>query len=354
MKGYKRMKKNKIIRIGKAIIVLAITLSFVLPATAMTKTTCTSKITNQTRQISNTVTEPLSTAALFEDPFESYEDFALDFPPWTQYDGDEQSTWGFQDYEFPNQGYVGSYIIFNPTMTQPEPLDDPAHSGVKYAACFDAESIEILNDDWLITPQLSSGDFDFYVAIHCVSHDSFWLGIDDFIVAETAPGIISVSFWAKTGTDLYEPDRFQVGVSITGNSPSDFKIVTEDPYIEPPTTWTEYTYAITLEDMAQPDLAITLAGGLGVTATITNSGKKEATNCTAKFSISGGLIFSPAGGVKTVTIGSIAANGGTGSAKTMVIGIGKPTITVDVTCDEGVTASATYTPKFLFFFFLLG
>jgi hypothetical protein len=349
------MKKKSNI-IGKAAIVLAITLAFVMPATAITKTTGTMEITNQTQQISNTVQKPLSTtAALFEDDFESYEDFVLIFPPWTQYDGDGQQTWGFEEIEFTNEYYTGSYIIFNPIMTEPELENDTAHSGLKYAACFDAVPTDILNDDWLITPQLTSGDYDFYASIHSVSHDSFWLGIDDFAVTEVEPGVINISFWAKTGSSEYEPDRFQVGVSVDTNVPSSFTIITEDPYIEPPVNWTEYYYTIDLADLQQlPELAITVQGGLGVTATITNTGSAEATHCLATFNISGGFILSPSGGLKTVTVGNIASDGGTGTAKTTVIGIGKPTITVDVTCDEGATASITYTPKFLLLFFVIG
>jgi hypothetical protein len=342
-------KKN----IGKAAIVLALTLAFVLPVTASTKTTGVMKMTDQMEQISKSVYKPLTTSTLFEDNFDSYDDFVLSFPPWEQFDGDGQQVWGFDTLDFTNEYYTGSYIIFNPSMTDPEPLDDIAHSGAKYAACFDAVPTDILNDDWLITPQLSSGDIDFYAAIRCVNHDSFWLGIDDFSITEVEPGIVNISFWAKTGSGEYEPDRFQVGVSISTNGPSSFVIITEDPYIEPPTVWTQYSYIVTLADMLQPDLAIVVEGGLGVTATITNSGDAQATNCVATFNISGGIILSPSGGLKTVTVGDISVNG-TASAKTMIIGIGKPTIVVDITCDEGVTASSTYKPKFLLFFFIIG
>jgi hypothetical protein len=295
----------------------------------------------------------LTTSALFEDNFDSYDDFLLSFPPWTQFDGDGQQVWGFEDLDFTNEYYTGSYIIFNPSMTDPEPLNDTAHSGAKYAACFDAVPTDILNDDWLITPQLSSGDIDFYAAIHCVNHDSFWLGIDDFSITEVEPGIVTISFWAKTGSGDYEPDRFQVGVSISTNDPSRFVIITEDPYVEPPTVWTQYNYMVTLSDMLQPELTVVVEGGLGVTATITNTGNTQATNCVATFNISGGIILSPSGGLKTITVGDISVNS-TESAKTMIIGIGKPTIVVDVTCDEGVTASSTYKPKFLLFFFIIG
>ncbi|MBN1860889.1 MAG: hypothetical protein JW840_05455 [Candidatus Thermoplasmatota archaeon] len=346
--------KNNIIYLGKAALVLAITLAFVLPVSATTKTTGIMKTNTQTKYDSNFGEALPATAALFEDDFESYDDFVLSFPPWTQLDGDGEPTWGFEEIEFLNEYYTGAYIIFNPTMTDPELTEDSAHSGEKYAACFDAVSTEILNDDWLITPQLTSGDFDFYVSIHCVNHDSFWLGIDDFAISEVEPGMINISFWAKTGSSEYEPDRFQVGVSVAGNDPADFKIITESPYVEPPVNWTEYIYTVSLGETQKPELSISVKGGLGVTATITNTGAADATNCDVTFAVSGGLILSPSGGSTIVNAGDITADGGTGTAKTMIIGFGKPSITVTVLCDEGVTASITYTPKFLLFFFLLG
>ncbi len=344
--------KKKATSIIKAAVVLAITLAFVLPGSAALNTKEYSSITN-TIVSADPKPRNLAYTALFGDDFESYEDFTLDFPPWTQYDGDGEQTWGFDTIEFTNEYYVGSYIIFVPSMTEP-PMTENAHSGLKYAACFDAVSTEILNDDWMITPVLTSGEFDFYVAIHCVNHDSFWLGIDDFIVNEVEPGTVEISFWAKTGSSQYEPDRFQVGVSTKTNAPEDFVIITPAPYVEPPTAWTQYEYTVELASTVQPNLEVSIAGGLGATATITNTGDADATNCSATFTITGGLILSPSGGTKTVTVGTIAKEGGSQSAKTMVIGFGKPTITVSVTCDEGATASATYTPKFLLLFFLLG
>jgi len=336
----------------KAAVVFAITLAFIMPGSAAVNTKTASTTTDIIRS-SDSQPRNVAYSALFEDDFENYTDFSLDFPPWTQYDGDGQVTWGFETIDFLNEHYVGSFIIFVPSQTDP-PLTDNAHSGLKYAACFDAEPVDPVNDDWMITPALTSGEHEFYVTIHCVNHDSFWLGIDDFAVNEVEPGTIEISFWAKTGSSQYERDRFQVGVSTKTNDPSDFVIITPDPYVEPPTSWTEYTYTVELATTIQPELSISIAGGLGATATITNSGDANATNCVATFTITGGIIFSPSGGTKEVTVGTIAKEGGIGTAKTMIIGLGKPTITVTVTCDEGVTASATYTPKFLLLFFLLG
>jgi len=94
-------------------------------------------------------------------------------------------------------------------------------------------------------------------------------------------------------------------------------------------------YTVELAGAVQQDLPNSIAGGLDATATITS-----------------GLILIPSGGTKEITVGIIAA-GGTHPAKTMIIGLGKSTITVPGTCDEDVTAVAMYTPKFLLLFFLL-
>jgi len=102
-----------------------------------------------------------------------------------------------------------------------------------------------------------------------------------------------------------------------------------------------------------PVLSVNLTGGFGLTATVTNSGDADATNVEAEFTLTGGLMLLPPGGTKTVAVGTVAKAGGTGTAKCFVFGIGKPTVTVNVTCAEGVTASATYTPTFVILFFVI-
>jgi hypothetical protein len=100
----------------------------------------------------------------------------------------------------------------------------------------------------------------------------------------------------------------------------------------------------------EPAFNITFAGGIGVTATIENIGEADATNVEALIEATGGLIL--LGGSKTVAVGDIAV-GASADAKSLLIGIGKPVIECTVTCDEGITANATYEPKFLLLFFLL-
>jgi len=156
--------------------------------------------------------EPAGTGGgeAFLDGFEGYDDFVLDFAPWTQHDGDGSTTYSITNYTFPNQGYTGSYIIFNPSTVDPPLTDADPHSGDKMAACFAATSL--LNDDWMIAPQvtISSGD--------------------------------EASFFARSYTDQYGMERFNVAVSTTGTAPADFTVISGATYLEAPIDWTEYSF----------------------------------------------------------------------------------------------------------------
>lgn len=152
--------------------------------------------------------------AALSDGFEDYDDFALNFPPWTQYDGDGSSTYAIQNYTFPNQYYTGSFIIFNSSLCSPSMVGtaiDP-HTGEKGAYCFAA--INYPNNDWLISPQLN------------LSSDA------------------TLSFWARSYTAQYGLERFKVGVSTTGIDPSNFTIISGANYIQAPASWTQYTYTL--------------------------------------------------------------------------------------------------------------
>lgn len=148
---------------------------------------------------------------LFFDGFEDYEDFSLSFGDWTQIDNDGSPTWGLAATSFPNSGYVGSFIIFNPSQTDP-PVDEDerfmAYNGQKYAACFAARNSA--NDDWLISPE-----------IHLEEEG------------------LELSLAAKSYSDSYGPDLFVVqllhGDEVIWLSPPN------EP-INPPLSWTVYSY----------------------------------------------------------------------------------------------------------------
>jgi hypothetical protein len=167
-------------------------------------------ITNQTTTV-NFILPPSSTLILLEDSFETYENFALTFAPWTCVDVDQSATYGIQGYSFPNCYSPMAYIIFVPSATTP-PLTatDVTHTGNKVAACF--ASTTPPNNDWLITPVLN--------------------------------GPTRITFWARSYTAQYGLERFKVGVSTTGTNPSNFTIISGPNYIQAPVDWTEYTYEI--------------------------------------------------------------------------------------------------------------
>ena len=157
---------------------------------------------------------PLNRDILFQDDFESYEDFLIDFPPWTNIDVDGSEPF-HKSNTWPNDTEPKAFIIFNPPATTP-PWVDPniyTHSGPKFAACFNANNAGYISDDWLITPLLGPANYD------------------------------EVSFWAKSFNNQYNLEKIEVGISTTDTDPDSFTIISEPPYIVVPyEAYTQYTY----------------------------------------------------------------------------------------------------------------
>lgn len=147
-----------------------------------------------------------------EDGFESYDDFIIDFPPWTLHDLDGMITWGIDGIQFPNQFSPKSFIVFTPESTVP-PFNHPEiapRTGRKIAACFAANGAA--NNDWLISPRLCAGSNT------------------------------SVSFYVKSFTSQYGLERYRVAVSTTGTDPGDFSYISGGSYLLAPVEWTQKTY----------------------------------------------------------------------------------------------------------------
>ena len=146
-----------------------------------------------------------------EEDFEGYDDFTLDFTPWTTADVDGSATYGILDHDFPNSGAAMAYIVFNPSQVTPSMASDESiqpHSGNKFAACF--ASVDPPNNDWIITPLIALGSNS------------------------------SLSFWVKSYTEQYGLERYKVGVSTTDNNPSSFTIISGSGYLEAPSAaWQE-------------------------------------------------------------------------------------------------------------------
>jgi len=154
---------------------------------------------------------------IFEDSFETYEDFSLTMAPWTLLDQDGSATYGFSNITFPNSEAPMAFIAFNPSMTVPPITGMDPYEGSKMAASFAA--VTPPNSDWLITPRLNLGDNS------------------------------SIKFYAKSHTNTYGLERFRVGVSTApAIYPQLFTYVTGTDYVEAPMNWTEYHYDLSAYD----------------------------------------------------------------------------------------------------------
>lgn len=192
----------------KAVLVISIALAMCVPASAIPTKTKTDSIVSL-----NPAT--MNRDVIFEDGFENYTDWLTNFPPWTCIDVDGSPTFGHSAVTWPNQWTPYAFIIFNPSTTTP-PQSAPEwlpHSGNKMVMGVNEDNVGYISDDWLITPQLS-GDYD------------------------------EVSFWARSFSSQYNLERFTVSVSTTDTNPSSFTMISPGSYIQPPLTWTQYTFDI--------------------------------------------------------------------------------------------------------------
>lgn len=181
-------------------------------------------VTNEYGSNTKTVTEyidvydPNSTNAFSLD-FEACANFQVDnFDPWTTLDRDGKTTYGIDGAAYENSGYTGSFIAFNASATEPALGDSwTAHGGSRCGACFAATTPP--NNDWLMSTAITLGE-----------NSSF-------------------SFWAKSVTDQYGLERFNVLLSTTNNTYTSFTVkLSGNNYIEAPLEWTQYTYDLSAYD----------------------------------------------------------------------------------------------------------
>jgi hypothetical protein len=183
-------------------------------------------------------TRNIGITTIFSEDFETYTDFSItNIGGWTMLDVDGNTTYGIDNNtSFPNQGYTGTFIVFNPSQTTPStsPNWDP-HSGNKGYYCFNATDIPngtAKNDDYIFSPQINLNGTN-----------------------------SELKFWAKSITNQYGLERFNVLVSTTDTNITSFtRILPVSPvagtnYEEAPINWTEFTYDLSSYDGEQIHIA---------------------------------------------------------------------------------------------------
>lgn len=146
------------------------------------------------------------------DNFESYDPFTVDPSGiWTYYDGDGGSTFVYANVTAPNIPYIGSCIVMNPTMTNPDiTSSQSAYSGNQFLSIINAASVT--TNDWIISPEMptvSSG---------------------------------TLTFYARELTTEYGAEIMRVLYSTTDANPSSFTTIQQVNVSS--TTWASYSYSI--------------------------------------------------------------------------------------------------------------
>lgn len=156
---------------------------------------------------------------LIYDGFEEHDDFMIASPGkigWQYIDGDGLETGGLTYNTWPNIFQPMSFIVFNPSATEPSLENDYALKAVfgkKYIASFAAYPGP--NDDWFISPRLYfTEDFKF-------------------------------NFYAKSMQTYSQYESIEVGYSTTGIDEDDFIMVADS--FDVSGYWTEYSYDIPKE-----------------------------------------------------------------------------------------------------------
>jgi M6 family metalloprotease-like protein len=150
---------------------------------------------------------------VIDDNFDNYDAFATTIPGWTYIDNDKKQTYGFDGYDFPNNGYIGSYIVLDAHSEYLLQAGNGtnAYSGRQVLACFAAVGAQ--NDDWIISP-------------------TFTVQTDD-----------QISFMARSYTSEYGLEKFNVLVSVQEPSPQNF-VQISGATKEAPVIWTPFTFSL--------------------------------------------------------------------------------------------------------------
>lgn len=142
------------------------------------------------------------TTILFEDNFDSYEDFIYEnVGDWVIVNKNSSGTYGFSGLTYPNAGGSHAFIVFNSTA-----INGYVASGSSDWTSFSGEKAMVSvsddngpNDSWLISPLITLGDEQNLV-----------------------------SFMSKAGDNDYKDEKFNVYVSYGSTNPDAFYLIASE------------------------------------------------------------------------------------------------------------------------------
>ena len=170
-----------------------------------------------------------SQTTIFEDGFESYSDFSIDFEPWINIDMDGLPTYVDENVTTPwlNSNLPMAFQIFNPSAagvtnatSGAELRNYDTHGGDKYAACWAASPSTTVtsNNDWLISPPIT-------------------LGTEN-----------NVSMWVKSLSSSYGLEKYRVAIFLGGGIPNVNAAITylsgASTLIAPYEVWQQKTFPV--------------------------------------------------------------------------------------------------------------
>lgn len=159
--------------------------------------------------------------------FEDVSNWSTDFGEWQNIDMDEGNTYGIVDHIYPNMNLPVGFMAFNPEGVDPPMDEDPAilpFSGDRFGASF--SPVGATNNDWLISPAVMLGSSSVF------------------------------SFRAKSYSDQYGLEKFNVLLSTEGVNPDDFFVISGSSPVETPVAWNKYSYDLAEYAGTEVNLAI--------------------------------------------------------------------------------------------------
>lgn len=145
------------------------------------------------------------------DDFESYDAFIISgIGDYILHDIDKSMTYRLGDTKYDNSTAQMAFQVFNPEKAKITDAAFIPHSGKQMLIA--VASLSKVNDDWLITPELSADSRE-------------------------------VSFFAKSFTAKYGLEEFEVWYSEGGTTPDDFVKLSEKT-LYAPTEWTEFVFIL--------------------------------------------------------------------------------------------------------------